>query len=266
MNTAGGNPTIDAVILCGGALDEVFLEYSDAPSKGLIPLNGRPMVEYVIDAVRAVSRVGRIVLAANPDTISDSLRKKVDAVAPEGESMLKSLSSAVGALDPLPDYLFILPCDLPLVTTASLDDFLDQILTTPIDISYAYLSKQDSEAAYPDVKHTYVTLREGTFCGSGLFMMRPGMVASCESLFGKLTENRKNPVGIATMLGPMLIIKFLMKQLSVAEAEQKLAQLMGNCRAKAVRTRYAEAAFNVDKLNELLVAKRILENQPAVEV
>jgi molybdopterin-guanine dinucleotide biosynthesis protein A len=261
MNNDIKKHDITAVILSGGRLDESLREYGNVPSKGFIEIAGKPMVVYVIDTLKKIDRVNKIILVSNPEHVTPDISSRVDKVVPGGETMIQSLRSAIDKLESQPEYLLVLPCDMPLITPEAVNDFIDQSLTPPVDITYAYLSREDSESAYPDAKHTYVTIREGTFCGSGLFMMKPGMIEACESLFRKLTGNRKNPFALVSILGPAIVLKFLLKTVTVRELENRMSKLMGGCLGRGIRTRYADAAFNVDAPGELLIARRLLEKQ-----
>jgi molybdopterin-guanine dinucleotide biosynthesis protein A len=249
---------IAAVILSGGKIEDSFREHTDASSKGFIDIAGRPMVDYVIDSLKKVKSVNKIVLVSRPENLTPELKTRVDIVAPDGETMMKSLRSAIEHLDSSPRYLLVLPCDVPLITPEAIEDFITQSLSPPVDITYGYLAKTDSEAVFPDVRHTYVKIKEGTFCGSGLFMMKLDIVEACENLFNKLTRNRKNIFALVSLLGPGIILKYLLKSLTVSDAEKRMSELMGGCVGRGIRTRYADAGFNVDSPEDLLVARRVL--------
>jgi GTP:adenosylcobinamide-phosphate guanylyltransferase len=251
---------IAAVILAGGSTEESLREYTDAPSKSFIDIAGKPMVEYVIDSLKKVKPVSRIILVSDPDNITDEIRTKVDIIAPDGKTIMHSLRSAVDHLDSTPQYLLILPCDVPLITPEAIDDFISRSLSPPVDITYGYLSRSDSESVFPDVRRTYIKIKDGTFCGTGLFMMKLDVIETCENLFKKLTGNRKNIFALVSLLGPVIILKYLLKILTVKDAEKRMSKLMGGCTGRAIRTGYADAAFNVDSPEDLLIARKILES------
>lgn len=257
------NPIIDCVILAGGKMESSLIPHSDAPSKGYIEIAGKPMMAYVISAVEKVKRIRRIVLAGDESLVPGFLKDKLFAIAPPGNSMMESLRSAVCALDPPPDRVLILPCDLVLLTPESVDDFIDKSLDPPADITYGYLSKEDSQAEFPDVNHTYVKIQEGTFCGTGFFLMNPALIDTFEDLFNRLAANRKNPLALAGVLGFGMIFQLLFGTMTVKDAESRVMELMGGCVARGIRTRHAKAGFNVDAPNELMIAKRILEGVEA---
>lgn len=238
-------------------MDQSLLDYSDAPNKGFIPIGGRMMVEYSIDAARETGMIDRVALVSNPQWVPDNVKNKVDFVVSGGDSVPSSLRNGVEALSPEPDRVLVLPCDMPMLNVQTVTDFLEKSLDPPVDITYAYLSRKNSEAEYPAVKHTYVKMSEGEFCGTGLFLMKPSIVDSCERLFRKLTENRKNPIGLASLLGIRIIVKFLFKTLTIKETESRILSIMG-CSGRGIETQYAQAGFNVDAPGELNIARELL--------
>lgn len=252
------NLTIDAIILAGGGMDESLRDSSDAPNKAFIDVAGKPMVQYVIEAAKGVPEIGRIVLGAEEKHIPSSLKDMVDLIAPPGATILKSLLSAMGVLNPKPHMVLVMPCDLALLTPEALRDFINKSLDSKADITYGYLSKKDSEDRFPDVNHTYVRIDGDYYCGTGLFMMSPDAADRFEHFFNSLTGNRKNPIALAGVLGIGFIIKYVMGNLKVKDAEERVKVLMGGTIGKGIQTFFPEAAFNVDAPNELLIARRIL--------
>ncbi|MFP4497343.1 MAG: nucleotidyltransferase family protein [Vulcanimicrobiota bacterium] len=249
----------DFVLLAGGRPDEKLGKYSDGKtSKSFIDVAGRPMVAWEIDAIKQVDELERLVLVANPDEVTPEIKEKVDILAPAGNSIIDSLRSGVGSLENPTERILVLPADLPLITSESISVFLKDCINPPVDITFGYLSKEDSEAKYPDVNHTYVNIKEGKFCGAGLSLMRPQLVEACAELFNSFTRNRKNPIGLANTLGFKIIFKYVIGVLHLSDVEARILKLMGGCTGRGVRTRYPEVGFNVDAPNELEIARRIL--------
>jgi len=127
--TARAQP-LTAVILAGGSGTRM-----GGDDKGLARLNGRPMIEYVIDAIRP-----------QVDTLLISANRNLDAYQRYGYPVLPD--SAAGYLGPLAgvasglgacrgDRLLTVPCDSPFVPP-SLADRLDRALDDEqIDVSVA---------------------------------------------------------------------------------------------------------------------------------
>lgn len=253
----------DIVILAGGPMDKELESFSDAPNKGFIDVAGIPMVEYVVDAAKKSRFCGRVILAAQEEWVNERLKNKVDQIARPGDSMVDSLKKAVGAIENPTQYVLVMPCDVALVTGEAIDDFIGRSLSydPPIDISYGFLSKEDSEAKFPDVHHTYIRTADGTFCGTGFFLMDPKMVNPLEEFFQRLVKNRKNPIALVGVLGFGALFQLLIGTITVKQAEARVLEIMGGYRGKGVQTSYAEAGFNVDAPNELNIARKILSQK-----
>ncbi len=248
---------IDAVILAGGKIDKKLAGSTDVQNKAFITIGDRMMVEYPIDAVRKIKDVERIVLVTDPDNVPAKVREKVDLVVDGGETIPSSLKAGVEALDPKPFRVLVLPCDLPMINPQSIEEFLEYSLTPPVDLTYAYLSRKNSEAKYPHIHHTYAKLKEGVFCGTGLFCINPDVVGNCENFFNELSKNRKNLFALASLLGVGKIIKYILGILTIKEIESRLLEIMG-CSGRGMETSFAEAGFNVDVPEDLEIARKIL--------
>jgi len=247
---------IDAVILAGGPMDESLRDYSDAPNKGYIRIGDKLMMEYPIDAAAKVKGISRIVLVTNPSQLPDSVREKVEIVVEGGDSIASSLRAGAEALKPYPDRILVLPCDMTMITGDIIEEFLERSLNPPVDLTYAYLSRENSEAKYPDIHHTYVKLKDGVFCGTGLFTLSPEIVEKCERFFDKISKKRKDPIGIGWLLGLGIVFKFSLGILSVRDLEKKTEELL-KCSARGIEITSAESGFNVDAPNELEIARRL---------
>lgn len=52
---------MDAVVLAGGSPDDPLAARYGVAAKTLVPVHGRPMVAYTLEALRATPEVGRVV-------------------------------------------------------------------------------------------------------------------------------------------------------------------------------------------------------------
>lgn len=253
-----------AVILAGGGLGKELQGYVDVASKALIPVGGRPMVDWVIDALAQSPSVGDVVLAMQPEEVPPALFRKVAHVAPPGDKILDSIASGMRQLpqDVAEQGVLIIPGDCPFLTPEALEDFLAEVRRRPADFYYGYLTRQDSEKAYPGLRHTYARMKEGVLCGTGLIMMTPAVVEKARVVMNAAIAARKSPFRITGILGWSFIVKLIFRQLSVRDCEQRVSELM-SCRVAAIQTRHACAGFNVDSPDQLQTA-RALAGETAV--
>ncbi|MCK5639386.1 MAG: molybdenum cofactor guanylyltransferase [Gammaproteobacteria bacterium] len=109
--------SITAVILAGGRATRMGGE-----DKGLIQLNGRPMIEHVIAAI--TPQVGRVLINANNNQ-EDYARYGLEVVAdswPDYPGPLAGIASAMAVADS--EYLLCVPCDMPNLP----DDLVERLL------------------------------------------------------------------------------------------------------------------------------------------
>lgn len=118
------------------------------------------------------------------------------------------------------------------------------------------------ESCYPDIERTYVRLREGVFTGGNVGLAQPAALARCLKQAEKLVAYRKNPLRLAWLLGPGLLLRFLAGKLSLAEAERKASELL-EVRGKAVIAEIPEIGVDVDKPSDLALVRRLMESKQA---
>ena len=89
--------------------------------------------------------------------------------------------------------LLIMPTDIPFITTAAIDDFIAQSEIHQADFYYPITSKEVNEHKFPGVSRTYVKLREGTFTGGNLFIIRSRVINQVMHMAEELVKRRKAP-------------------------------------------------------------------------
>jgi molybdopterin-guanine dinucleotide biosynthesis protein A len=248
----------DVVILAGGRLERDFQPHYHVETKAFIPLHGKPMVEYMLDALRDVPSLGKRVLVTSASSLPQGVSDKIDGTAPGGASIVESLRSGLHALEPATDRVLILPCDAPLITAEAILDFLNSCEKCGASFCYSYVSKKNSEQRYPGLRHTYARLKEGVFCGGSMVLISPALVDLWEALFRALTAARKNPFAMAGILGWKVIARFIVFQLSIRDIEERISQLLTRP-ARGIQSSFAEVALNADEMSVLRRVEEILQ-------
>ena len=257
MGTDAAWGRVAAIVLAGGALEEKLGQVVRVKHKAWIPLGGRLMVERVLDALEGCPRIGERVLVAQDEDVPPSVRRRVLDVAPPGDCMPDSFAAGVARLRSTHQTILAIPCDMPFLEPASIEDFLDRCATRPADIWYSFVRRETSEARYPGLRHTWVSTREGTFCGGGLVLFRPHMIDRARSFLAQLAEARKRPWRLASLLGPKIIFKMLLRTISIAEVEERVSLLLGGT-AVGIESPCPDVGFNVDAPEELATARMLV--------
>jgi CTP:molybdopterin cytidylyltransferase MocA len=263
MDAVGEFPdSVEAVLLAGGKFDDLPPGEPIPKGKGLLPVGGLPMAARALRALKASPSVSRVIMVSpvGREELSDPCWDALDEVVPAGERLIDSFKAGLEAVrDPLSPAL-VAAGDLPLLTAESVTDFIERCRARhEVSVWYGFLRRGNSEAAFPGVRHTYVKLVEGTFCGAGLFMSRPQALASLYQALTALTYARKNPWQLAGLLGWQTILRALFGQLAISQAERGMERLLGGTSCAGIESPYPETAFNVDDSETLKEARRYLE-------
>lgn len=250
---------VEAVLLAGGTFDQLPAGEEPPKGKGLLPIGRIPLAARVLKALRESKAISRIILVSPvpAEELEHPLWKGIDQVVSAQDKLIDSFKAGVDAVsDPFKPALVTVG-DLPLLTAESVTDWIDRCRRrSKAEIWYSFLRRSNSEAAFPGVHHTYVSFREGTFCGAGFFMSRPRALDSLYKAMARLTDARKHPIELAKLLGPKIVWGLLTRSLSIALVEEKMQELLGGTICAGVESPYPETAFNVDELETLEIARQ----------
>lgn len=245
-----------AVVLAGGPADELSATTPGAPNKAFVSIEGATLVERTLRALGDASSVSRIIVVA-PRSMHGSLAlSRAGECRPDGERIRDSLRAGLSGLPADADVL-ISTSDLPVLTAASVDDFIERARGKDADLTYGCIEKRVHQAKYPAVPHTWAPLRDGTYCGTGFVTIRPRVWPSLERFIEQLGHARKNPLRLAQLFGWNILLRFATHRLTIAQAEERASRVIG-ARVRAVISPYAEIGVNVDRLSDIPLAEQLV--------
>ena len=144
--------------------------------------------------------------------------------------------------------------DIPLLTPAAVEDFIDQSTKVKAELYYAIVSKAANERHFPGTKRTYVRLREGIFTGGNIFLVNPLIVDRCMDVAEVVIANRKNPLKLCQMLGWSFVFRFLLGGLHLKDVQRRVCELLGVTGA-VIESEYPELGIDVDKPSDLALVR-----------
>jgi GTP:adenosylcobinamide-phosphate guanylyltransferase len=256
-------PPMSGVIMAGHSAKEedLLAEYSQGQSKALIPIAGRPMISYVLDALAGSRYVNHITVVGLNAEMCPTTSVPITLIPDQGSLIGNAETGLEQARKQNPDLEGVLMggSDLPLLTSAMIDLLVDECLTSDHDLYYPIVERSVMEARFPTSSRTYVRLTDGEFAGGDIALLRKGAILAEMDLWRRLADARKNPIKQAQMAGGITtLIKLLARRLSIAEAEQRISRSF-KMRCRAVPFPYAEIGMDVDKPFQLEIAKDGLE-------
>lgn len=158
------------------------------------------------------------------------------------------------------EQILVCTCDIPLVSSRTFADFIEATREKNLELAYPIVRRGVSEAAFPHGKRTYAKLADGEFTGGNAVVLPVRIVGNLHKLLETAYNARKNPLGLAKMLGPNLMWKFARKNLSIRDVETR-AQRVLDCRVGAIQMTDATISFDVDKADDWRNAVRYLEKK-----
>lgn len=244
---------VDAVVLAGG---EGAIIDPTVHIKGLVPIAGKPMIEWVVDALRASDTVAEIAVVVPTDKDLGAWASRVDRLVVSDASFI---DNAIAGMCVFENDRHVLGAtgDLPALTPAAIDDYVEQSLAAGADFSYPLVREADMEEQFPGSQRTYVKVAGGPVTGGNMMVLSPELVKRNRDIGQRLFDTRKSPVAMARVIGVPFIFKYVTGRLRVDDVERKMGQLLG-AKCAAVYTSHASIGADVDKPIDVVVAERVL--------
>ena len=252
---------IDCILLAGGVLleEEWLPEYSLGQRRALLDVAGKPMAQWVLDALDAAPSVRDIVVMGFEREGILTSSKIVRYLHDQGSLLENILGGIVWALarDPETRQVLICSCDIPLLTGAMVECLLVQCADPTVDIYHTIVSREKMEQRFPDSRRSYVHFSDGDFAAGDIHVVAPHIGHKHRELWDDLLDSRKNALKQAARLGPAFFVKLLMHRLSLVEVERLAREKFGlNVRALPVDN--AEMGMDADKPFQLEICRQEL--------
>lgn len=234
--------------------------------KCLVEVGGVAMLERVVAALAASSRVGRIVVSIDEADLLCGLAGLRGGLAEGRISAVVSAAtpseSVLAAIEALPDGLPLLvtTADHALLTTAMVDHFLAESSTANADVSAGLAASALVLGRYPGALRTFHRYRDERYSGANLFAFLTPQSVAAVRFWRRIERERKRPWRMAKNFGPRLLVGYLLRIWTLDEAVAAAGRRLG-LKAVAVKMPFAEAAIDVDKPEDLALAKSILERR-----
>ena len=252
---AGTRPKGDPVAMAEGA-----------SSKAFVNIEGRPMIDYVLETISTWPTVGDIILSMPKSEIdsgqsallADFVRLNKIKRVETGTTPCRSILLAMEGI-PKSHALLVTTADHPLLTHEILDEFVDLSWRKPSDFAAAIAETERVEQAYPQVKRTRVPLTDGAIGGCNLFLFKTPQARNVVQFWRKVEENRKKPIRMALTIGGSILIRFILKKLSREHLRQTLEK---KTEAQIVLPLMSNphAAIDVDKKEDLALVRQIFKD------
>lgn len=244
---------VDAVVLAGG--DGAVID-SSARFKGLLPIAGKPMVEWVVDALRAAESVHDIaVVVPTAENLGPWVDKVDKLVVSDGEFIDNVLAGVRAFRVERP--LLISTGDIPALLPEAVDDYVRVSLATGAEVTYPLIRKTDMLEQFPGSERTFVKIVGGPVTGGNIVLITPEVAERNAEVGQRLFDTRKSALKMARVLSFAFVARLVTGRLRPDDVAKRMKQLLG-AECAAVYTEHASIGADVDKPVDVVVAERVL--------
>jgi molybdopterin-guanine dinucleotide biosynthesis protein A len=168
--------TLDALILAGNRKDYIPVGNGN---KALLEVGGRPVIEYVIEALEAAALIDGIYIVGPVEELSFLRNRHPDIVLiGQQDTLADNVLSSYEMICPEHDrHILVTTSDIPFIRPSEIDAFIDSSGYNSYDIvlgiaGEAVLSRFFPSGDRPGIKNNCCYLRQGPVRLNNLFIMR----------------------------------------------------------------------------------------------
>ena len=243
-----------AIVTAGGIPrpGEPLYELTQGQSKSLLDIAGKPMIQWVLDAISGATQVDGVIVMGLEASSGITCDRPL-YFHPNQNSMLENILAGIAEIKkihPGPQHILIVSSDIPAITAEMVDWVATTVAKTDDDIYYNVVPQEVMEKRYPNSKRTYTHLKDMVVCGGDLNAVHTRAVDSDMSIWHALIEARKNPLKQASMFGLDVLFLLLIRQIRLQEAVERVARRV-HLKGRALVSPYAEIGMDVDKPHQL---------------
>lgn len=245
---------MDAIVTAGGIPrpEDPLYTYSHGDSKALIDVAGKPMIQWVLDALGDAKYVDNVILIGLSARSGVTCKKPLHFLSNQGR-MLANIVTGVNKsleLDKKSKYVLIVSSDIPAIKTEMVDWLVETCMETKDDLYYGVCPRETMEIRFPDSKRTWTHLKGMDVCGSDMSISHVRMATEHLDMWEELIGNRKSPLKQASIIGFGTLFSLFIRQLTLEDAVARVSKRIG-IKARAIVWPHAEPCMDIDKPHQL---------------
>ena len=259
---------MDAIVTAGGIPqpgDPLYV-YSNGDSKALIDVAGKPMVQWVLDALSDSKEVDNVILIGLTPKSGLTCKKPLYFISNQGR-MLANIVTGVNKaieLNKKTEYVLLVSSDIPALKGEMVDWLVDTSMQTRDDIYYGVCPRDVMETRFPTSHRTYTKLKDIQVCGADINIIHVSMTTDHLDTWEKLIGNRKSPLASAAVIGWDTLFLLFTRQVTLQELVVKASKRIG-VKGRVIIWDQAEACMDVDKPHQLEIVRGDLALQKKKE-
>lgn len=260
---------MDAIVTAGGIPrpNDPLYAYSNGDSKALIDVAGKPMVQWVLDALSESKQVRNVIVIGLSPKSNLTCKKPLYYLSNQGR-MLSNIVAGVNKsieLDKNSKYVLVVSSDIPALKGHMVDWLVNTCMKTKDDLYYGVCARDVMEKRFPNSKRSYTRLKDIELCGADINLTHVRMATEHLDMWEQLIGNRKNSLRQAWIIGLDTFFQVLTHSITLNDLVEKVSRRIG-IKGRAIVWPYAEGCMDVDKPHQLELMRADLARQQRKEV
>ncbi|MBK6793303.1 MAG: nucleotidyltransferase family protein [Anaerolineales bacterium] len=255
---------MNAIVLAGGIPqpNEPLYRYSQGGSKALIDVAGKPMVQWIVDALAESKSVDQIIIIGLSQKSELACSKPLHYISNQGRMLANIVAGSEKSfeLKPNTDHLLVCSADIPALRGSMVDWLVKTAMQTEDDLYYGVCPKEVMEARYPESKRTYTKLKDIELCGADINITRISIIKEHMDVWEALIGNRKSPMRQAGIIGFDTLFQLATRQFTLESLVERASERIG-IKGRAIVWQQAEPCMDVDKPHQLELMREDLTRQ-----
>jgi len=249
---------MDAIVTAGGIPqpDEPLYPFTQGESKALLDVAGKPMIQWVLDALSASQKVEQVlIIGLNAE--SGATSQKPTTYIPNQGSMLENVRAGVIKLlelNPASHHVLLVSSDIPAITAEMVDWVIQKALETDDDLYYNLISQEVMEKRFPGSKRSYTKLKGATVCGGDMNVIRTMVATGNDELWERIVAARKSAFKQAAILGFDTLLLLMLRVITLDQAVKRVSKRLG-LKGRVILSPYAEIGMDIDKPHQLEILR-----------
>lgn len=257
---------MDALVLAGGIPqpDDPLYTYSNGDSKALIDVAGKPMVQWVLDALGEAQQVDNVIVIGLSPKSGVTCKKPLHFISNQGRMLANIVAGVNKALElnKKNKYVLLASSDIPALKPEMVDWLVETAMQTKDDLYYGVCTREVMETRFPGSKRTYTRLKDVELCGADINITHVRMATEHLDLWESLIGTRKSPLRQASLIGWGTLFRVLTRSITLDDLVKEVSQRIG-IKGRAILWEHAEACMDVDKPHQLELLREDLARQQA---
>ena len=255
---------MDAIVIAGGIPrpEDPLYTYSHGDSKALIDVAGKPMVQWVLDALGNAKQVDHVIIIGLSPKSGITCKKPIYYVSNQGRMLANIVAGVDKALElnKRNKYVLVVSSDIPTLKSEMVDWLVKTCMETKDDLYYGVCPKDVMEARFPGSKRTYTHLKDMDVCGADINLTHVRMATEHLDMWESLIGSRKSPLKQAGIIGFGTLFALFTRRLTLEDAVKRVGDRIG-IKGRAIVWPYAEPCMDIDKPSQLELLREDLAKQ-----